>query len=86
MWHVTPGTVARCKAPRVRTITRVMPRILDAVSAIDQRQIAIVFEVIRKPVADCAGIKSQVGIMGKEQRISFFGANIQFDSIKSLAA
>src|SRR5580692_4238109 len=85
MWHVAPGAIARRKAPRVRTIPLVMLRILDAVSAIDQRQMAIVFEVIRKPIANPAGIKSHVRIMGKEKRISLFGANLQFDSIKSLA-
>src|SRR5580700_8746227 len=62
-----------------------MFRVLDAVSAIDQCQVAAVFEVIREAVADSAGVKSHVGIVREEEWVSFFRADVQLDSVKGFA-
>ena len=54
------------QTPRVRTQRFVLFGIVNAIRAIDQREIAVILKVIRVEIGERMRIEAHVGIMGKK--------------------
>src|SRR5258708_38872564 len=67
MRAVARRAVARGKAPTIRAITFVMLRVPDAISEVNERQAAIVLEIIRITIAEMR-IETHIGIECEKYR------------------
>src|SRR3990172_2314157 len=77
--------MTRCQAPEVFAISLIHTGIFDAISLVDARKRPVVLKVISEPVLFVAGIESQEGIMGKEERAARADPDRQRDAIVSVA-
>src|SRR5881227_2203834 len=84
MGHIAAIAVACRESPAVGAIALVMLRVLDAVLAIDERVVAVLFPVIGMPVLQSVGINPHEAIVGKEQRAAIVESQRQLHAIVGL--
>src|SRR5262249_27437827 len=76
--------VARGDSPGVRAVTRKMSGIASAILEIDQRKIAVVFEIICIAIANVR-IETHIGVMGEKERTTGTHPDVEFNSFVSEA-
>lgn len=85
MRNVPVRTIASGEAPRISRVSSVLLGIFDAVGVVNERQVAVVLNVVGEAIVDPAGIKSHIGIMGEKERRTFC-ADVQTNAEEGPAA
>src|SRR5262245_53969447 len=75
--------VARGDSPGVRAVTGKMSGVASAVFEIDEREVAVVFEIICVAIPTVR-IETHVGVMGEKERTTGTHPDVEFNSFVSV--
>src|SRR3984893_2564162 len=67
--------------PRIIPVANVLSGVSDSISVADQRNVAIVFEIVCVGILLVARVKAQKGVVGKEKFCSISLSDIEFDVV-----
>src|SRR6266849_7588051 len=82
MGNITKRAVAGRQSPGIGAIALKMLGIRDAISAVNQRNVPIVFKIRRREaIVQTVRIESEVGVMRKKERPSAPPADIEFYAV-----